>query len=79
MKKDELQRLLKNAHVEIKTLRQQNGIMSARLEMFDMVKSMLKTDLNEPQYGMTHPDVLYELEKTSDSLNGEGLIFEKEQ
>lgn len=69
MKKQELQELLKRAQIEIRDLRHHNEVMSARLEMFDAVQRMLNSDLNHPSRGITHIDVLYELEKAADSLN----------
>lgn len=69
MKETELQNLLRSAHHEIKHLREQNRLMSVRLEMFDSIQMMLKTNLNYPQSGMMHPDVAHELEKYADSLS----------
>lgn len=57
--------LLKRANEEIKTLRAQNQLMSARLGVFDDMMMMLKSAACYPAYtGAVHPDVVHELEKS---------------
>ncbi len=68
MENVEIQRLLKQAANEIKSLRQQNQLMSARLEVYDTMKLMLNTEPNYPRSGAMHPDIVYELEKANDLL-----------
>ena len=56
--------LLQLASSEIKSLRRQNEIMSARLDMFDNMMCILyATPGRENGKGMMHPDVVFEIEK----------------
>lgn len=57
--------LLKRSATEIKTLRSQNQLMSARLEMFDKMMVLLHTEPNYPGMGAS-PDVVYEIERHID-------------
>lgn len=54
--------LLKEAAIEIKMLRRQNEIMSARLGVFDDLMSMLNTSPAYKTQGMS-PDVVYAIER----------------
>lgn len=54
--------LLKEAVVEIRTLRNQNQLMSARLDMFDSVMAVLHTEIARKSQGMS-PDLVWEIEK----------------
>lgn len=54
--------LLKNAMSEIKSLRRQNEIKSARLDMFDSVMSLLNSRIETRPQGMS-PDLVWEIEK----------------
>lgn len=54
--------LLKQATSEIKMLRGQNQLMSARLDMFDNMMSVLHTDVARKSQGMS-PDLVWEIEK----------------
>ncbi len=45
--------LLQQANNEIKSLRRQNELMSARLNMFDSIQLLLRTSLNYPNQGMS--------------------------
>lgn len=55
--------LLQRALGEIKTLRSQNKLMSARLDMFDAVMSALHGKPAHASEGLMHPDIAYEIEK----------------
>ena len=55
--------LLERALSEIKSLRNQNQLMSARLEMFDAVMSALHGQPARESGGMMAPDIAYEIEK----------------
>lgn len=59
--KDEDQ-LLKEAVNEIRSLRNQNQLMSARLEMFDSVMAVLNTEVARRGQGMS-PDLAWEIER----------------
>lgn len=54
--------LLKSAVAEINMLRNQNQLMSARLDMFDSMMSVLHTDVARKSVGMS-PDLVREIEK----------------
>lgn len=54
--------LLQQAAAEIKSLRQQNQLMSARLDMFDSVMAVLHTDVARKSQGMS-PDLVWAIEK----------------
>lgn len=58
----EATQLLESARQEITQLRQQNNIMGARLEMFDSVMLLFRTEPNFPRMGMSE-DVNYRIEK----------------
>lgn len=61
MNKDK--RLLKDAAMTIKELRQENKMLQIRLSGFEDALLLLRTAPNFPGQGMMHPDVAYELEK----------------
>jgi len=54
--------LLKQATSEIKRLRSQNELMTARLDMFDSMMAVLHTDVARKSQGMS-PDLVWEIEK----------------
>lgn len=54
--------LLKQSVFEIRTLRNQNQLMAARLDMFDSLMSVLHTDVARKGQGMS-PDLAWEIEK----------------
>lgn len=56
------QELLQQAVGEIRTLRSQNQLMSARLDMFDSMMAVLHTDVARKSQGMS-PDLVWEIEK----------------
>ncbi len=58
--------LLKNAAMEIKILRRQNELKSARLDMFDSVMKLLHTKPAMESQGMS-PDLVWEIEKFIES------------
>lgn len=62
------QELLQQAANEIKNLRSQNQLMSARLEMFDSLMAVLHTDVARKQQGMS-PDLVWEIEKFLEKQN----------
>lgn len=55
--------LLQSALNEIQSLRNQNQLMRARLDMFDAVMSALHGSPASEGSGMMHPDVAYEIQK----------------
>lgn len=55
--------LFEMASSEIKVLRSQNQAMASRLEMFDKMMLLFTTLPSYPGYGMSSPDVVYELDK----------------
>jgi hypothetical protein len=59
--------LLQQASSEIKALRRQNELMSARLEVFDSMMRLFHTSPNYGQGGMMHPDIVYEIDKYLES------------
>jgi len=59
---NEIVALLQRSANEIKALRNENQIMSARLGMFDNIMSLFNASKNQ-QGGMYAPDVVYEIEK----------------
>lgn len=60
--------LLQEAAQEIKNLRSQNQLMSARLEMFDNMMAVLHTDVARKSQGMS-PDLVWEIEKFIEGEN----------
>lgn len=54
--------LLQQAAEELRQLRKQNEIMSARLEMFDKCMLLLHTPPSYQNQGMS-PDLVWEIEK----------------
>jgi hypothetical protein len=62
---DELE-LLKQAASELRSLRNQNQLMSARLEMFDSLMAVLHTNIATKSQGMS-PDIVWAIEKFIDS------------
>lgn len=59
--------LLQRALSEIKSLRNRNELMTARLDMFDMVMSALHAQPARSGTGLMHPDIAYEIQKKLDS------------
>lgn len=55
--------LLTYALREIKSLRRQNEINSARLNMFDDIMSALHGQPAKQKGELMHPDIVYEIEK----------------
>lgn len=55
-------RLLANAAEEIRSLRRENELMRARLEMFDAINCILHTQAASRSQGMS-PDLVWEIEK----------------
>lgn len=53
---------LKESVEEIKTLRSQNELMGARLDMFDTMTALLHTQVASRNQGMA-PDLVYQIEK----------------
>lgn len=53
--------LLREAASEIRQLRQKNGIMAARLDMFDSVMLLFRTEPAFPREGMTE-DLVWKIE-----------------
>lgn len=62
---DELN-LLKEAVAEISSLRRQNELMNARLEMFDNMIAVLHTQYAHRSQGMS-PDLVWKIQKFIDS------------
>ena len=62
MEKSQEQFLLEEAAMEIRILRNKTLIQSARLEMFDDVMSLLKTQISQPGMSM-QPDIVHQIEK----------------
>lgn len=60
--------LLRQAVSEIRILRNQNQLMSARLDMFDSIMSVLHTDVARKGQGMS-PDLTWEIEKFLEKEN----------
>jgi len=59
--KEEIE-LLKNSIFEINTLRRENELMKARLEMFDNMMAMLHTEVAHKSQGMS-PDLVSQIGK----------------
>jgi len=59
--------LLQEASAEIKTLRRQNELMAARLEVFDTMMRLFHTSPNYGNNGMMHPDIVYQIDKHIES------------
>jgi hypothetical protein len=64
------QELLKSVLLEIETLRKQNQIMRARLDMFDDMMRLLHTTPAHKSEGMS-PDIAYEVKKRLAELDVE--------
>lgn len=54
--------LLKRASIEIKSLRQQNQIMAARLQVYDEMMQMFRASPPNQTMGYS-PDITYEIDK----------------
>ncbi len=54
--------LLQEATIEIRSLRRQNELMRARLDMFDSVNAILHTQVATRNEGMS-PDLVFQIEK----------------
>lgn len=61
---EELQ-MLREAANEIKNLRRQNELMSARLDVFDSMMAVLHTPIATKSQGMS-PDLVWKIEKYLD-------------
>ena len=59
--------LLQQASNEIKSLRKQNELMAARLEVFDTMMRLFHTSPNYGSVGMMSPDVVYEVDQYLES------------
>jgi len=55
-------RLLKDASNEIKSLRSQNNLMAARLDMFDKCVLLLTANIQGSNQGMS-PDLVWAIDK----------------
>jgi hypothetical protein len=55
--------MLQEAVIELKSLRNQNQLMRARLDVFDSMMMVLRTEPARSGSGLMHPDVVYEIEK----------------
>ncbi len=55
--------LFEMASSEIKVLRSQNQAMASRLEVFDKMMLLFTSAPAYPGYGMSSPDVVYELDE----------------
>lgn len=62
---DEQLQMLREAANEIKTLRRQNELMSARLDVFDSMMAVLHTPIAKKSQGMS-PDLVWQIEKYLD-------------
>lgn len=60
--------ILERALSEIKTLRNQNQLMTARLDMFDAVMSALHGTPSQGRLVAMHPDIAFEIQKRIDSI-----------
>lgn len=61
--------LLERALSEIKSLRNQNQLMRARLDMFDSVMSALHGSPARQSDGLMTPDIAHEIDKKIQKLN----------
>lgn len=59
--------LLECASREIKSLRKENELMKARLEMFDTLMRVFHTSPNYGGGGLMSPDIVYEIDKFVES------------
>ena len=57
--------MLREAANEIRSLRRQNELMSARLEVFDSMMAVLHTPIATKSQGMS-PDLVWQIEKFLD-------------
>lgn len=55
--------LLRQAQEEIKSLRKQNEILTARVRMFDDMMLLLKAAPGYPGGGLMGPDIIYDIDK----------------
>jgi hypothetical protein len=65
----ETKELLERAAIEIKSLRQENALMRARLQMFDSVMSALHGQPAQQSEGLMAPDIVYQIDKYLAGLN----------
>lgn len=65
--------MLQQAATEIKSLRRQNELMAARLEVFDKCMLLLHTPPAYPSQGMS-PDLVWQIEKYVASKESEGKV-----
>lgn len=56
--------LLKDAVSEIRALRRQNELLSARLDMFDMCMAVLHTDVARQKSISMTPDICWQIEQS---------------
>lgn len=61
--------LLRQASIEIKSLRRQNEIMTTRLTMFDQVMSLFNADSPNRNGMSMMPDVTWEIDKVVETFN----------
>lgn len=59
------EQMLREAVNEIRSLRRQNELMSARLEVFDSMMAVLHTQIATKSQGMS-PDLVWKIEKYLD-------------
>jgi hypothetical protein len=57
------QQLLQSALNEINSLRKQNELMAARLDVFDNMMRLFHTTPNFGSNGLMNPDITYEISK----------------
>lgn len=57
------QQMLQSALSEINSLRKQNELMAARLEVFDTMMRLFHTQPNFGGGGLMHPDIAWEINK----------------
>lgn len=65
------QQLLASALDEIRTLREQNKFMAARLDVFDNMLRVFHTVPNYGNSGAMHPDIAWEINKHLENLKKE--------
>lgn len=63
--------MLQEAANEIKSLRRQNELMAARLEVFDKCMLLLHTPPAYQAQGGMHPDLVWKIEKHLDEQKSE--------
>lgn len=66
---DQEKRLLQEALTEIRTLRNQNQLMTARLDVYDEMMRLFHIEPKYRPHGLMHPDIAYEIDKYLESRN----------